>query len=111
MLRIYNSFNNYLIVVYDAKFHVGLFKKGIPSLEDRKVLIIIGYATKHGSQSCDEDPDEFHYTLLDWDKNIRFRKEYIREHGVIPDNDRITQKTLNDFFVLNPYQKKPMQKY
>ena len=106
MLCLYNSFNNYSVVAYDAKFHVDLFNQGIPSLKNRKVLTIMGYGKKYGSRSCDENPNEFNFTLLDWGKEIRFRWKYIREHGVVPDNNRITQKTLDGFFLINPYQKK-----
>ena len=42
---------------------------------------------------------------MDWSKEIRLRCMYIKEHGEVPNNNRITQKTLEDFFLLNPNQK------
>ena len=98
VLLLYNSFNNYSVVAYDAKFHVDVFNQGIPSLENRKVLSIKGYVKNFGSRSCEENPNEFNFTFLDWGKEIKFRSKYIREHDVIPDNNKITKKTLNDFF-------------
>ena len=48
-LCLYNSFNSYLVVDYDAKSYADVFNQGIPSLENRKGLTIKGYSTKHGS--------------------------------------------------------------
>ena len=105
-LCLYNSSNSYAVVVYDAKFHIDAFNQGIPSLENRKVLTIEGYSTKHGSGSCDEYPEKFHFSLLDQIKIIKFGRQYLDENEAIPNNNRITQTTLEDFLILNPHQRK-----
>ena len=71
-LCLYNSLNNYSIVAYNANFHVDVFIQGIPSLTNRKILIIKVYSTKNGSQRCKAYPREFHFTFLDWGRSIKF---------------------------------------
>ena len=105
-LCLYNLFNNYSLVAYDAKVHVHAFNSGIPSLKNKKVLTITGYSTKHGSQSCDENPGKFYFSLFDWDKSIKFQRQSLKENETIPTNNEVTQTTLEDFFELNPYQRK-----
>ena len=76
-LCFYNSFNNYSVAAYDAKFHVDLFNQSTPSSYNRKVITIKVYHTKHSSQSYDEDPEEFHSSILDQGKSIKFHKDNI----------------------------------
>ena len=106
ILYLYNLFNNYLVVAYDAKSHVKVFNQGIQSLENRKLLINMGYSTKHASQSCDEDNERSHCSLLDWSKSIKLQRQYLDENGAIPNDNGVMHTALEDFFVLNPHQRK-----
>ena len=75
-LCLYNSFDNYLVLAYDAKSYVDVFNQGIPLLGNRKILTIKEYLRKYGSQSCDEDYEKFHCSLLDWGKILNFETAF-----------------------------------
>ena len=97
----YNDFNKHSIVAYDVGYHKDVFGDKQPSLENKVVFGITQQGKGHGRGG--KDTSLFHYALLDWGDNKKFRRVILLNRQIIQPNQRATQATLDNWLTQNPH--------
>ena len=97
----HNDFNKHLIVAYDVGYHKNVFGDKQPSLENKVVFGISQQEKGHGRRG--KDTSLFHYALLDWGDNKKFRRVFLLNRRIIVPNQRATQATLDNWLTQNPH--------
>jgi len=88
-------------VAYDVGYHIDVFGDKQPSLEN-KVVFGIRLLPGHGRGRGGKDGSMFHYALLDWEDNEKFRRQFLLTRNIIRPNQRADQGTLANWLHLNP---------
>jgi len=90
----YNEFNKHSIVAYNVGYHKDTFGSKQPSLENKVVFAINkdGLVGRGGN-----DGTKFHYALLDWGDNKKFRRDWLIRNDVIQANQSATQRTFDNW--------------
>ena len=100
----YNEFNKHSIVAYDVGYHIDVFGDKQPSLEN-KVVFGIRLLPGQGCGRGGKDGSMFHYALLDWEDNKKFRRQFLLTRNIIRPNQRADQGTLDNWLRLNPHMR------